>query len=84
MNEDFQLTVTTAMEESPIYMRRPETPVTIWVGGAERPSFLDQARWLSEAWDVDCVIVPDLHHFDIIDALKDRDSDLIETLVDGY
>jgi len=49
--------------------------VRIWVGGAERPVFLQQAAWLGSAWQVVPVIPPECHHFDIIDALKDPEND---------
>ena len=43
----------------------------IWGGADERPAFLDQARWLSEAWDCPRRIAPSKHHLDVIDALTD-------------
>ena len=80
MNEDFGLTVQQARAESPIYQPVPEVPVTVWVGGHERPAFLDQARWLSDAWGCDHVVAAGKHHFDVIDALEDADSDMIACL----
>ena len=56
---------------------RHKAAVTVWVGGEERPSFLDQARWLAEAWDCGHVIDPSKHHFDVIDALSDTDSEMV-------
>lgn len=82
MNADFRLTEAEAIAESPLLMpARLPVPVTLWVGGAERPVFLDQTRWLAEAWDVPQVIVPDQHHYNVIDALSDQDSDLLARLL---
>jgi len=73
MNEDFKLDTEAAIAESPIFMTdRHALPVTVRVGGTERPDFLDHARWLSEAWGVGLVIAPELHHFDVIDDLLHR------------
>ena len=74
MNADFKLTEDLALAESPITQPAPAAPVTIRVGAAERPVFLAQARWLQEAWSCGLDVVPDLHHFDIIDALEDPES----------
>ena len=81
MNADFQLTEQEARAESPVLMtKRHDTPVSVWVGGQERPAFLDQAGWLVKAWGAAHVIVPDRHHFDVIDALADAKSDLVSVL----
>lgn len=82
MNADLRLTAREAMRESPIAMRnRLDLPVTVWVGAAERPAFLDQARWLASAWSVDQVIAPGRHHFDVIDALCDPKSEMLHELL---
>jgi len=81
MNADLRLTPDEADAESPVLQPRPAVPVTIWVGADERPALLEQARWLAEAWDAARVIVPDRHHFDVIDALADPDSDLVAALL---
>ena len=83
MNADFQMDVEEAQAESPIHQPAPDIPVTVWVGADERPAFLDQARWLGEAWDVPCHVASDKHHFDVIDALGDPDSDLTRLLTPG-
>ena len=80
MNEQFGLTLASASAESPVLQPSAEVPVRIWVGADERPVFLEQAQALAEAWDVDDIVVPHKHHFDIIDALKDAQSDLIRFL----
>ena len=81
MNDDFRLDDAAARAESPVSMTsRYDAPVTVWVGANERPALLDQARWLAEAWHSDHIIVPERHHFDIIDALEDPKSDLVRRL----
>mgnify|MGYP000176132937 CR=1 FL=1 len=78
MNEKFKMDDRAAAAESPVLMQdRQEATVTVWVGAKERPSFLDQARWLAEAWSCDHVIDPAKHHFDVIDALCDADSEMV-------
>ncbi|NRB18868.1 MAG: alpha/beta hydrolase [Rhodobacteraceae bacterium] len=78
MNEDFKLDQASAEAESPVLMSdRHEAAVTAWVGSDERPAFLDQARWLAEAWGCAHVIDPDKHHFDVIDALCDANSKMV-------
>lgn len=81
MNADFKLTEDTAIAESPALHPAPNVPVTCWVGADERPVFLDQSRWLAEAWGCDEVVVEGKHHFDVIDELADGDSRMIETLL---
>ncbi|MEX0285747.1 MAG: alpha/beta hydrolase [Paracoccaceae bacterium] len=82
MNEDFQMDETSAMAESPILTEhRHAAPVTVWVGSAERPAFLDQARWLSEAWGAEMVVSPGKHHFNVIDPLEQPGSLMVRTLV---
>lgn len=80
MNADFKMDEDAATAESPVFQPSPSTPVSVWVGADERPAFLDQARWLSQAWDCDETIVPGKHHFDVIDALADPDSDIVRRL----
>ncbi|MCA0995271.1 alpha/beta hydrolase [Alloyangia pacifica] len=79
MNAGLKLDAAEAEAESPIHQPAPRVPVTVWVGGDERPVFLDQARWLGEAWsggDCDVVIDPGLHHFNVIDGLAEASSPL--------
>ncbi|RSK31611.1 alpha/beta hydrolase [Rhodovulum iodosum] len=85
MNADFKLTEEAARAESPVFHRpRPDVPVQVWVGGDERPVFLDQARWLAEAWPgAQLTVVPGKHHFDVIEGLEAPDSPLTEALLGG-
>lgn len=80
MNADFQMDATMARAESPLFQPAPDFGVTVWVGGDERPAFLDQAMWLAEAWACDEVVTQGEHHFDVIDALEDADSAMIKRL----
>lgn len=81
MNDAFRMTEADAEAESPVLQPKPDVPVTVWVGAAERAVFLDQARWLAEAWDVPWEAVRDQHHFNVIDGLKAPDSPLTEALL---
>ncbi len=81
MNDVLGLDEAEAASESPINHPAPETPVTVWVGANERPVFLDQARWLSKAWNADLQIDPGRHHFDVIDGLKTPDGPLTRAIL---
>ena len=82
MNAQFRLTPETAAAESPVLMLPAAgLACTVWVGADERPAFLDQARWLADAWAAPCHVAPEKHHFDVIDALADPDSALIVQLL---
>jgi arylformamidase len=84
MNEKLRLDTQEAEAESPALLTpRPDVPVTVWVGAQERPSFLWQARLLSEAWDCPWHAEPGRHHFDVIDGLREPASPLMRTLLDG-
>jgi len=83
MNAELGLDPAEAVAESPMLARdlRPAETV-VWVGGAERPVFLDQARWLAEAWaGTSLTVLSGAHHFDVIDGLATADSQLTEALV---
>ncbi|MEX0370979.1 MAG: alpha/beta hydrolase [Tateyamaria sp.] len=80
MNAEFGMDVAMAKAESPVHQPKPKTPVTVWVGAEERPVFLDQARWLADAWDADHVVTKDEHHFGVIDALVDPGSNMVHRL----
>lgn len=77
MNETLRLTAEEALAESPALLPAPKMPITFWVGAAERPEFLRQCRLAGEAWpDAREVYEPGLHHFNIIDSLRDPDGPL--------
>lgn len=81
-NDVLRLDQTEAEAESPI-LGAPlaHIEVTSLVGGAERPAFLDHAKWLAEAWDCAHMILPKRHHFDIIDPLRDPRSEMMSALL---
>ena len=55
--------------------------VHVWVGGAERPRFLAQARRLGNAWSYPVTVDPGLHHFNVIEGLETPDSRLMHALL---
>ncbi|MBQ2262610.1 MAG: alpha/beta fold hydrolase [Loktanella sp.] len=81
MNVDLGITADVVASESPVHLPVPKVPVTLWVGGAERPAFLEQAELLARAWAVPLIVAPERHHFDVIDGLADPDSDLTRAVL---
>ena len=85
MNAELRLDQAEAEAESPMLKRDLiDAEVTVWVGAEERPSFLDQARWLAEAWPgAGHRVAPGMHHFDVIEELALANSPLTKALLDG-
>ncbi|THD85133.1 alpha/beta hydrolase [Aliigemmobacter aestuarii] len=84
MNEKLRLDAAECAAQSPARLAlTPGTEAHVWVGGQERPSFLWQARTLSEAWSCPWTVAPGRHHFDVIDDLAQPESALIDTLLAG-
>lgn len=82
MNTDLRIDEEEAAAESPsLHQPQAGLPVTVWVGAEERPVFLDQARWLADAWSCDLHIAPGRHHFDVIDELRDPASPMMQRLL---
>ncbi|MGR3463451.1 alpha/beta hydrolase [Limimaricola sp.] len=81
MNDDLRLDAAEAEAESPLLCDQVDLPMTVWVGAAERPAFIDQARWLAERRGCDLVEAPGRHHFDVIEELADPDSPLMRALL---
>lgn len=81
MAETLRLDPATAEAASPCLAPRPAAEVSVWVGAEERPVFLDQARWLAEAWERPLRIAPGRHHFDVIDDLLGADTPLMHSLL---
>lgn len=83
MNATLGLDRPEALSESPaLGTRRPGFPVHVWVGGAERPAFLDQARRLGNAWACPVTVESGRHHFDVIEGLEGADTPLMRALLD--
>ena len=84
MNAQLGLTDAEVAAQSPARLPlRPGTEAHVWVGGQERPSFLWQARTLSEAWSCGWTVAPGRHHFDVINDLTDPTSALVEACIGG-
>jgi len=80
MNATLGIDADEARRESPIHHRPQDIPVTAWVGGGERPAFIDQAQRLAQAWDCDLTIDAEKHHFDVIEGLEDPTSAMMRAL----
>lgn len=82
LNGEWRLDAEEAHAESPV-LGRPLSgiAITVHVGAAERPSFLWQASRLSEAWHAPLRLVPDRHHFDVVEAMTDPGSRLMRDLL---
>lgn len=87
MNDTLNIDTGEAQRESPALLcPRMDIPVTPWVGGAERPEFIRQSRILADIWaglgaETELVIDPGRHHFDVIEAMRDRNSPLVRRLL---
>ena len=57
------------------------TPVTIWVGADERSIYIDQAKQLASKWSCPWYESKGKHHFDIIDGLETKSSNLMNVLL---
>ena len=85
MNDILGLTAEMALAESPALLSpRAAAQLIAWVGGHERPEFLRQAALMREAWPGTRLVVDgDLHHFNVIAALEDPDSPLVQAVLHG-
>lgn len=86
LNDSLQLSAEEAARESPCLATPfPAASVTCWVGGDERPEFIRQSHLLQSVWQrhcrIDTFVEPGLHHFDVIDGLKDPDTPLMRALL---
>ena len=72
MNEQLRLDRKEAERESPaLCSKTAGIPVTAWVGGLERPAFIDQSRAIASAWkETEFRMEAGRHHFDVIDGLE--------------
>jgi hypothetical protein len=69
MNDILKISEDEALTESPVYLPAPRVPVTVWVGGAERPVFVEQAAMLARMWEAPLQIADRRHHFDVIEDM---------------
>lgn len=84
MNDILAIDADEAAQESPLLMTdRLEVPVTVWVGGDERPAFVDQGRQLARAWGADLQLPAGFHHFDVIAPLAEPDSKMVRCWIAG-
>ena len=84
LNDQLWLTPHEAAHQSPAnHALSADVQAHVWVGGQERPSFLWQARTLSEHWSCAWTVAAGKHHFDVIDDLKDPNSALMAACLDG-
>lgn len=82
MNAELHIDAAEALAESPALLpRRAGVPVHVWVGGAERPVFLDQARRLGNAWACPVTVDAGKHHFDVIEGLEAAETPLVNALL---
>ena len=81
MNETFRLDEDEAESESLTSHKPFDVPVTTWVGAEERPAFLDQNRWLAEAWGAEERIAPGRHHLDILEDFEHADSPIVRSIL---
>lgn len=81
MNRDLQIDAAEAQAESPVHLPVPRFDRTVWVGGDERPVFLEQADGLARHWGCPCVVTEGEHHFSVIDRLEDAESPLVTELL---
>lgn len=85
MNAKLQLTVEEAVSESPCLQEPLETvSLLTWVGSQERPEFLKQSEILRREWEkkikrAQSVVEDGRHHFDVIDSMSIKDSNLVRS-----
>jgi hypothetical protein len=82
MNADLCLDGAEARAESPALLPlREGVAAHVWVGGAERPVFLDQARRLGNAWACPVTVEAGRHHFDVIEGFERAEGPLMDAFL---
>lgn len=81
LNDKLNIDAKEALNESPLSYKKNNIQITIWVGANERPVFLNQSDLLANTWNVEKIVEPDTHHFNIIDGMKNSKSHLISKLL---
>lgn len=87
LNDALQLNEVSAFEGSPV-LRQPliDVPLTAWVGAGERAEFIRQNALIANVWRglgarTRVVEDPDRHHFNVIDALCDEQSAMLQSVL---
>lgn len=76
-NQKLQIDAEEARRESPTrHLPRAGIALHVTVGADERAAFIFHARHLSEEWSCDWSLVPDTHHFNVLDGLCRADDPL--------
>ncbi|MGR3485217.1 MAG: alpha/beta hydrolase [Paracoccaceae bacterium] len=88
MNEAFRLDSQEARAESPALLTPAPVPTLSWVGADERPEFVRQSLLPGAIWPglgvpVATHVEPRRHHFDVIDAMEDAASPLMDAMLGG-
>lgn len=84
MNAQLRLDPAQVAAESPARLPlRAGCDAHVWVGAQERPSFLWQARLLSEEWRCPWTACAGRHHFDVIEDLAEPASALVDICLAG-
>lgn len=88
MQDDLRITDAQVMSESPaLSLPHPafKGDVHLWVGGDERPVFLQQTQLMHLAWrgylPLDMTVEAGRNHFSVLDGLSDPQSPLIHAIV---
>ncbi len=87
LNDTLHLDEAEALRESPALQRPASaTPLTCWVGGAERPEFIRQSQLMTQMWEgldvpTACVIDEEHNHFTVIEGLGIPDSALVRCIL---
>ncbi|MAW88338.1 MAG: alpha/beta hydrolase [Phyllobacteriaceae bacterium] len=82
LNDLLRLDLAESRAESPALLEPLDgVSLTCWAGAAERPEFVRQNALLANVWaglgaDTECIAIEGEHHFNVIDALADPDSEL--------
>lgn len=89
LNQTLQLDEGQAIAESPaLLVPREGIAIDCVVGGAERPEFIRQNALLANVWiglgaRMREIVVPDRHHFDVIEELVAVDNDWLASALSG-
>ena len=89
LNDALQLDQQSAVAASPVFQEPlGSVPLTAWVGAGERAEFIRQNALIANIWHglgarTRTVEEPDRHHFNVIDALCDAKSSMLQSVIGG-